>query len=169
MVQIEYLPLVLTGLGLTASIVYYASVLRNQNKTQKMQMLFSITEYRGRGEGLLRYVKFMQMDWKDFDDFNEKYGFETDPEMWADWYSFLTQFEDYGYMVNQGMIDLEFMYEVNYPSIVKLWYKFKPIFVERRKEEANTEREMFWFQYLAEELERLAISKGIILDYSKQT
>ena len=36
--MIEYLPFVLTGLGLTASILYYASVLRNANKTQIMQL-----------------------------------------------------------------------------------------------------------------------------------
>jgi len=134
-----------------------------------MQMLFSITEYRGRGDGILRYVKVMKMDWRDFDDFNQNYGFERNPENFAEWYSFLTQFDDFGYMVKRGMIDLEFMYEINFPSIVKLWYKFKPIFVERRKQEANTEREMFWFEYLSEELERIAVSKGIILDYSKQT
>jgi hypothetical protein len=38
MIQIEYLPFILTGLGLTASIFYYASVLRNANKTQQMQL-----------------------------------------------------------------------------------------------------------------------------------
>ena len=54
-------------------------------------------------------------------------------------------------------------------ALVKLWYKFKPIFDERRIQEANSEREMFWFQYLAEELERVVVSNGIILDYTKQT
>ena len=109
------------------------------------------------------------MDWQDFEDFNAKYGFEGNPEKFAEWYSFLTQFDDYGYMVKQGMIELDFLYEVNYPSLVKLWYKFKPIFVERRMQEYNSEREMFWFQYLSEELERFAEAKGIFVDYSKQT
>ena len=167
--MIEYLPLVLTGIGIIVSILYYANVLRNTDKTRKMQILFSIQKDRAQSGGILRYVNVMKMDWQDFDDFNQKYGFERNPETFAEWYSFLTQFDDYGYMLKQGMIELEFLYEVNFPSIVKLWYKFKPIFVERRQEEDNSEREMFWFQYLAEELERVAVSKGIILDYSKQT
>ena len=36
--MIEYLPLVLTGIGITVSILYYTSVLRNANKTQQMQL-----------------------------------------------------------------------------------------------------------------------------------
>ena len=36
MVSLEVLALVLTGLGLTASIVYYANILLNANKTQKL-------------------------------------------------------------------------------------------------------------------------------------
>jgi len=38
MVQIENLPIVLTGLGLTASVLYYTMVLRNANQTQQMQL-----------------------------------------------------------------------------------------------------------------------------------
>ena len=36
MIQIEYLPLVLTGIGIIASILYYTMVLRNANKTQQL-------------------------------------------------------------------------------------------------------------------------------------
>ena len=38
MVQIENLPLVLTGFGLTASILYYTMTLRNANKTQQLAL-----------------------------------------------------------------------------------------------------------------------------------
>ena len=38
MVSFEFLAVILTGLGLTASIVYYASILRNANKTQEIQL-----------------------------------------------------------------------------------------------------------------------------------
>ena len=36
--MIESIPLVVTGIGLTASIVYYASILRNANKTQQQAL-----------------------------------------------------------------------------------------------------------------------------------
>jgi hypothetical protein len=36
--MIEYLPLILTGIGIIASILYYSSVLRNANETQKQAL-----------------------------------------------------------------------------------------------------------------------------------
>jgi len=38
MASFEFIALILTGLGLTASIVYYANVLSNANKTQQLQL-----------------------------------------------------------------------------------------------------------------------------------
>jgi len=38
MVSFEFIALVFTGLSITASLFYYANVLSNTNKTQKMQL-----------------------------------------------------------------------------------------------------------------------------------
>ncbi len=38
MIQIEYLPIVLTGIGIIVSLLYYAGVLRNANKTQQLAL-----------------------------------------------------------------------------------------------------------------------------------
>ena len=56
MASLEFLAIVLTGLGLTVSIVYYATILRNANKAQQhatetreiqifMQLMQQITNY----------------------------------------------------------------------------------------------------------------------------
>jgi len=169
MVSLEIVALVLTGLSISASILYYTTVLRNNTKAQHMQMILSIQRERARGRGILRYVNAMKMSWRDYDDFNRNYGFEDNPEVFAEWFSYLTQFDDYGYLLKSGIVDLDFLFETCYPSIVKLWYKFKPVFEVRRLQDEISEREMFWFQYLAEELERCAEGKGIKVDYTKGT
>jgi len=38
----EFLAIILTGLGLTASITYYAMVLRNANKTRQTQLFMNL-------------------------------------------------------------------------------------------------------------------------------
>ena len=38
MASLEFVALILTGLGLTASIVYYANILNNANKTRELQL-----------------------------------------------------------------------------------------------------------------------------------
>jgi len=80
MTQIEYLPIVLTGIGIIVSIVYYASVLRNANKTQKMQLetrkaqlfmqiysMFASNEYFERGGAIV------STEFEDAEDFWENH------------------------------------------------------------------------------------------------
>ena len=68
MVQIENLPLVLTGLGLTASVLYYTMVLRNANKTRQMQLFMQfyskLTDLNFHNE----HTKIRNQSWTDLDD-----------------------------------------------------------------------------------------------------
>ena len=75
--MIEYLPIVLTGIGLTASILYYSINLRNANQTQQMQLetrqlqlFMNINESRGSPEfqKLIYRVTFVD-DWSSIDDY----------------------------------------------------------------------------------------------------
>ena len=83
MVQIEYLPLVLTRLSITVSIVYYASVLRNQNKTRRLQILQNMWEWISTEQGYLNMAELMEMHWKDYEDFTLKYGVKKNPKNYA--------------------------------------------------------------------------------------
>lgn len=38
MASFEFIAIILTGFGLTASILYYSSILRNANKTRELQL-----------------------------------------------------------------------------------------------------------------------------------
>lgn len=40
MASFEFLAVILTGLGLTASIVYYASILKNANRARRKDIIF---------------------------------------------------------------------------------------------------------------------------------
>ena len=63
--EVEFLAIVLTGLGLTVSILYYTSVLQNAIKTRELQI-----------EG----IELLKMTWTDYDDFENKYGSDNNPE-----------------------------------------------------------------------------------------
>ena len=79
--MVDYLPLVLTGLGLTASIIYYAMVLRNANKTQQMQLetrqtqLFLELHGTDTEEQINQIITLIQTwNWDSMDDYYSKYG-----------------------------------------------------------------------------------------------
>lgn len=48
--MIESIALILTGIGLTASIVYYANILNNANKTRQATILMNLYTYQGSSE-----------------------------------------------------------------------------------------------------------------------
>jgi len=72
MFQIEYLPIVLTGIGIIVSILYYTSVLRNANKTQQMQL-----ETRQAQMFMQIYSQVNSIDFKQAVMKMQKYNFEN--------------------------------------------------------------------------------------------
>jgi len=68
MTSFEFLAIILTGLGLTASIVYYANVLSNANKTRKAQLFLSIYTITLQEEMNKKWYDAMEMSLKDFPD-----------------------------------------------------------------------------------------------------
>ena len=78
--MIEYLPLVLTGIGIIVSILYYAMVLRNTQKARQIEMLQRLHETKYDVEGLQQYFTLMAWKWEDFDDYMQRLGGRNNPE-----------------------------------------------------------------------------------------
>ena len=75
MVSIEVIALVLTGLSITASIIYYATIIRNQDKTRRTEILFQrlqrdASQFEAWGE-----VVFVQ-EWKSVEELNDSGTFK---------------------------------------------------------------------------------------------
>jgi hypothetical protein len=91
MVSIEQILYIVPILALTASILYYAIILRNANKTQQMQletrqvqmfMIISNTRSSPEFQKLIYRVTFVD-EWDDLQDYFNRYG----PEKNLDAYS----------------------------------------------------------------------------------
>jgi hypothetical protein len=139
--MIEYLPLVLTGIGIIASILYYSRVLRNANKTQQnqletrqAQLFMNIYEtYSSKQYQKDRERMFVIWEFEDFDDFFNKYGADVNPEDHAIWDMFTSHFEGIGVLVKRGLIDSSLVYDLMYGSIIRFWDKFEPILLGLRE------------------------------------
>ena len=60
--MIEYLPLVLTGIGIIVSILYYTSVLRNANKTREAQLFMQ--SYKETSTPELQQLAYELLSWQ---------------------------------------------------------------------------------------------------------
>jgi hypothetical protein len=134
MVEVD-ISIVFAGLSIAASILYYASVLQNANKTQQMQAetrqaqlfmniynTFASKEYQRDREQMM-----VVWDWDGFDDFFAKYGPVVNPDDHAVFDMTLQWMEGIGVLVRRGLIDPELVYDLMYLSIINFWEKHEII------------------------------------------
>jgi len=150
--MIEYLPLVLTGIGIIVSILYYTNVLRNQN-TQRNTNLY--LEYFNRifSDPLKsQFYKIMTWSFEDYDDFEKKYGKLPDGEDWfhivtkepmKDFVDVLFHNEVLGVLWSTNTIDIEMVARMSEP-ITAFWSKYEELIYEWRR---RTNLPLAWVEF----------------------
>jgi hypothetical protein len=163
--MIEYLPLVLTGIGIIVSFLYYASVLRNANKTQEMQLETRQAQLFMQIYNRLTYTDFtekwnevLNYEWTDHDDFINKYGQKNNPKQFATIQSVELFFEGIGVLVSRGLIDVTLVDDVMSNFILLFWRKYGAI-VEKHREKFNVPQYSEWIEYLYNEVRKIAIQQ----------
>jgi hypothetical protein len=160
MASFEFLAIILTGLGLTVSITYYAMVLRNQNQTRQAQLFMQVFN-RFQDPGFIKlHNEVMSRDWTSIDDYLEKYGPPDDVVL-----SVQTYYEGVGVLLMKGMISSDFVYELIPTMVNVLWTKYEPIVLFVRE---NFNYPQYWrpVEYLKDKMIEEAEKRGdpIILE-----
>ena len=140
MVSVEIIALVLTGLSITASIIYYATILSNANKTQKTQLetrqaqLFMPIYSTYQSEEFIKaFSEVMKWEFESYDDYMAKYSSEVNPEAYLMYRKVFGFLEGLGVLVRRGLIDPSLVDDLMSGAILGYWEKFEPYFVERRE------------------------------------
>jgi hypothetical protein len=158
--MIEYLPLVLTGIGIIVSILYYAMVLQNANKTQKIQLetrqaqlFMHIFQSFNSPESNKIMAELLTVELGDYDDFAQKYAHTVNPEHFGERTHVFYSFHIIGRLLEDGLITIELVDTALGLSIVLLWDKWGYLIKEIR-EEMGYPRYVEYFEYLYEELNK---------------
>ncbi|MHA2380833.1 MAG: DUF4760 domain-containing protein [Candidatus Thorarchaeota archaeon] len=161
MINLEQIVYIIPILGLTASIFYYAMVLRNQNKTRQAQLLMNLYEAYRSPELRTRINTVINQEWKDPDDFWKRYGQDTNPEAWTNWQSVAGFFHGIGVLLKKGLIDISLVEELLANIVLVSWVRMEPIVREFRdtwsfkfEGRGRSERHKMYsgFEYLYNEL-----------------
>ena len=161
MTSLEFVGLVFTGLSISLSIVYYASVLRNANKTQQMQletrkvqlfMTISETKSSPEFQKLIYRVTFID-DWDDLDDYFRKYGPMNNLDGYSE-HAYLWQLYDtVGFLLKKEVIDVSFLDDLLKATVLFAWSKFEPV-IKANRERAGQPNLWNQFEYLANEIKK---------------
>jgi hypothetical protein len=168
MASFEFLAIILTGIGLIVSILYYAFTLQNANKTRKTQLFTQIYQARYNPKNIERWWKMMSWEWDTFDEYYDKYGgFEVNPETAALSIAQYTYYDGLGMLVIQNMVDVHTVFQLMSAPIIAIWFKFETVIKGMRAMvNGPGENYMESFEFLAEEMIRLRQEKGMSLPLS---
>lgn len=164
--MIEYLPLVLTGIGIIVSILYYTSVLRNANKTQKlqletrqMQLFMQINNILNTRESLQDFIELINLK-VDEEEYRQKYDSYVNPEHFAKrgnlWYTY----NSIGEMLRLNMVDPDLLHRLNVDTnVIMMWENWEHIIKINREREQMPD---LWdgFEYLYTEMKKLRETRG---------
>jgi len=152
-------------LSLVIGISYYIMVLRNQQKSQrhaegmrKIQLLDGIREFTSNTNN--EWNQMMNMEWKDYEDFENKYGWENNPDSYNSWTTMWRNLNYYGLLVEDGLIDVGSYNRTISDQSPLVWNKFKDIIYEMRRRYDNPEQ-YIGMEILAKETNKYRVSRGL--------
>jgi len=147
--MIEYLPLVLTGLGIIVSILYYTSVLRNTNKTRQAQLYMHFASQMTSESWAEHMWNVMNANCSNLEEFQKWYNESHKNQI--SWSISINYFENAGVLVRSELLDID-MVAVGFAGITrKAWEKMKPVILEQRGA-WNQPRLASEFEYLYDRL-----------------
>jgi hypothetical protein len=125
----------LTPISLTIGVIYHIMTLRNTRKTQEQALetrqaqlfmqLFDRWLASGYAEKLVELL--FHQEWKDYKDWEEKYGPERNPDAANIYFTLDTYFEGIGVLVKRKLVDPSLVDDLMGGDIVMYWDKIRPI------------------------------------------
>ena len=151
---------------MSIAAIYYTLTLRysrrNQElqlETRKLQIVKEIWDWISDEEGYSQLFQIMTLTWTDYDDFQKQYGASANTEAYAKRFSVQSKLNGLGYMVKEGAIDIETVYDHSAGRVVWMWQKYRPIIYGDR-ERLGISYLFKWWEYLVEELLKEAEIRG---------
>jgi len=163
-IQAAYYMVAATGVLVAAA--YYVMTLRTTQKTLKAnletrqtQLFMQIYQQMSEEKFGKNYVDFMNMSWKDYDEFERKYGSDEHPENYAMRWNLWYIGDGIGYILRRGLIDLETVTNLGGGIFVIIWEKSRDLIVEQR-ERYKMPTLLENFEYLVGEVKAYRFRQG---------
>ena len=167
------LPIVLQLLqtaGILVGIIYYTSIMRNNQKNQQIQL-----ETRQAQLFMQMYQDFKRPDvqkafhdivyvweWDSFEDYQEKYGRSN----WDERQKYMLVYSIYeglGVLIYRGLIDVKMIDELMRSYVTRFWEKVGPVMIEvRSRYDAPLAAE--WMEYLYKKIKPIESTPAYLLE-----
>lgn len=151
MVSLEVVAILLSGIGISASLVYYAQVLRNTNKSRLREVIFQRAQvYSSSYTEAFAATRTMN-DWETVEEFQSKYGISASPDKWSKYMYITRVYNIAGILLKENMADADLIFKLYPPyAVINVWEQFLPI-TENLREHVNYPEAYESFEFLYEQ------------------
>ena len=163
--------------GVIAGFTYYILTVRNAQKARQAQMFSQLYQTRFSPEGIYRFWRIMLLTFDSFEDYLQKWGPYEHPEVTeelrlisASW----AFYDGLGKLLKDNMLDVKTVYDLLGLRSLMVWYKYEMIIknirimggAQAHQQEGAGLDYMKYFEYLADEMARLRLERGVGLPLS---
>ena len=154
-IQAAYYMVAATRVLVAAS--YYVLNMRAVIKAREFDACKYLTTQMTSEQTMQSYSILIGLEWKDYEDFMEKYGY-SNHEIFAKWTSWFFLADTLGYTIRNQLVRAETIYDLGGYGFIRLWERYKEIIQIRR--DAAWGRDYFTsFEFLAKEMLRIKTSR----------
>lgn len=148
--EIQFAYYMLAATGVLVAAIYYIISLRYNMKAREIEICRLFTSDFTSEQGMQRMATVMTLEWKDYEDFMEKYGY-SNPEMFGKWVSLFFSWETTGILIKNKVVKAEKLYALGGYGAIKAWEKYKDI-IQSRRGVAWGQDYMSSFEFFAQEM-----------------
>jgi len=163
MVDTYEISAVMAAVGVLVGVAYYILDMRHQTKMRDMELGRMVAQDLNSEQGARRYSIMMNMQWKDYDDFMQKYSSQSNPEIFSKWISQFMAWDTLGFFIKHKVVKTELLYELGGWIAIRVWEKYKDI-IQHMREESSTHAlrgQDFWSnaELFVQEMQRIKMKR----------
>jgi len=157
MLDIPSISAIVAAIGVIIGVVFTVLQLRDLVKTRQTDLILRLlSPYFNLSNLEMRelYTKVMTCEYKDYNDFVEKYGpfYSEKPEPVA-FYMLGAYVGSVGVLLHRKLVNIDMLADFLGESAILMWEKMKPV-IEGVRKQYNTPKAFQWFEYLYNEMQK---------------
>ena len=146
LVDIQTISIVIASAGVFAAAIYYIFQIRHQTRIRQTDLIMRLYSSYGSREFQEAFWKLMSREYKDFNDYEKRYG-------WAETVEIGTFFEGIGVLLKRKLTNIQLVDDLFTTPIKLSWERMKPLVDDSRKH-WNSPAAYEWFEYLYNEMKK---------------
>jgi hypothetical protein len=152
MVDIQTISIAIASAGILVAAIYYILQIRHQTRMRQTDLIMRLYSTYGNEEYTKAVNRYLATEYRDYNDFVEKYGPIVSEEPVQVAFRMVCMFyEGVGVLLYRKLVSPDLVYDLF--NVGGFWEKMKPIAEELRKQ-FNEPKIWEWFEYLYNEMKK---------------